>query len=336
MRQDYKNYEIIIVNDGSTDKTHRVAKAIKTEHPERIKYFKKQNGGKARALNYGIARSSGEIVVSMDADSIFQRNTVRKLVLSFYDKDVVAVGGNVKVANRDNFLTKHETVEYITGLNIQRRSFAMLGCMQVISGAIGAFRKDSLLAAGGYSADTIVEDMDITISLQTNGGKVVYNGNAIAFTEAPDSISNFLKQRYRWTFGGFQVLRKHRYMLFNPSYKNLGMIGLPYFMIFPWLDVSITCIFGIALFSVIMFGHFIDLLIFYFLMCLVQGVLISYSLRIDGEDKKLALVAGIDSLWYNHMISFVTVKAGFNYLRKVEAGWNKFERLGKNYLPIAR
>jgi cellulose synthase/poly-beta-1,6-N-acetylglucosamine synthase-like glycosyltransferase len=151
----------------------------------------KNNGGKASALNRGIARAHGDIIVCIDADSMFMKNTVKQLVLSFQDPEVAAVGGNVKVANRGKVLAKHQALEYITGLALQRRTFAHLGCMQVISGAIGAFRREALIAVGGYSNTTQVEDMDLTVSLGAHGYKVVYNPDAIAYTEAPETVRGF-------------------------------------------------------------------------------------------------------------------------------------------------
>ena len=334
IRQSYTYFEIIIVDDGSSDNTKELGKELANKYPKKVFFYSKSNGGKASALNYGIMRASGEIVVSMDADSIFLRDTLRQLVLSFYNQEVVAVGGNVRVANRSKFIGKYQAVEYINGLNLQRRSFAFMNCMQVISGAIGAFRKDKLLEIGGYSSDTIVEDMDLTVSIAKAGGKVDYNGKAIAYTEAPESIKDFLKQRHRWTIGGFQVLKKHKELLFNPKYKSLGLIGIPYFLLFPWVDVLISTLFFFAILRVLSGGSLMELAFFYLCICLIQGFLTFYSLKMDKEDKKLASIAGIESLWYNHLISFVTVKAGFNFLKGSSVSWNKIPRLGKNITSV--
>ncbi len=335
LNQDYSNTEIIIVDDGSKDKTKQIGKMIARLHHGKVRLYSKVNGGKASALNFGISKAKGDIVVSMDADSMFLRNAVRNLVLSFYDPNVVAVGGSVKVANRSKFINKHQAVEYITGLNLQRRAFAFMGCMQVISGAIGAFRKDVIVSIGGYSEDTIVEDMDVTLSMAMTGGVVEYNGKAIAYTEAPESIKDFIKQRYRWTYGGFQVLKKHKNLIFNRKHNSLGLVGIPYFMIFPWIDVMVSSLFVVAILKVIVGGNVLELMLFYTFMCLVQGSLLLYSLVMDKEDKKLVFLAGIDSLWYNHLISFITAKAAFNFLRGRATGWNKLVRLGKNYAPLS-
>ena len=126
-----------------------------------------------------------------------------------------------------------------------------------------------------------------------------------------------MKQRYRWTYGGFQVLKKHKDLLFNPKYGKFGLIGMPYFLLFPWLDVIISLLFLFALIKVVAIGGLKELAIFYFFMCLIQGLLMSFSIYIDREDRKLAVISGIESLRYNLLISFVTVEAGINYIRGI-------------------
>lgn len=331
LAQSYKHAEIIIVNDGSTDNTLQVADRLARRY-RNIRVIDKPNGGKASALNAGIAVAYGPIVVCIDADSMFLADTVTQLVLSFQDPEVAAVGGNVKVASRRGLLARQQALEYITGLTLQRRAFSHLGCMQVISGAIGAFRKDALIAVGGYAYDTIVEDMDITIELANQGYKVIYNPAAVAFTEAPGNLRDFLKQRYRWTYGSFQVLSKHRQHLFRPNY--MGYIGMPYFLVFPWVEVMVSALFFVTLFRAVTSGHVLDLVIMCALMLTVQASLIMYALAMDKEDKRLGVLAIIDSFFYYHLISFTTLRAGFNYLRRKEAKWDKLQRYGRNVLPM--
>ena len=243
------------------------------------------------------------------------------------------MGGNVKVANRDVHLSKQQSLEYICGLNLQRRAFAQLGCIQVISGAIGAFRKTALTRIGGYSTDTLVEDMDITVSLLRAGYLVKYEGTAIAYTEAPESLKDFLTQRYRWIFGGFQVVKKHSDMVFNHKYGTIGTIGLPYFLIFPWVDVMVSVLFIWAIIRSIILENVTDLLLFNLLLVVIQFSMASYAIRMDRENWKLALISTFEGLWYGPLISYVIVKAGINFFRGTEAKWNKFDRLGKNLLP---
>ena len=335
-KQTYENFEIIIVNDGSTDNTKEIAALWAQRYPERIRLISKPNGGKGSALNCGIENSKGEIIVSLDADSVFLKNTLENLIAPFSDKSIGAVGGNVKVSNRQKLLNKHQAVEYISGLNINRRVFAYLSCMQVIAGAIGAFRKAAVLKVGGYSTDTLVEDMDLTVQLAERGYRVEYNSAAIAYTEAPDNLGSFIKQRYRWTYGSLQVLRKHRHAIFNPKYGNMGMIGLPYFLIFPWLDVSISVLFVATLARLIVSGS-LQPVVFFSIFALTMALqigMVYYALHIDKEEKSLTIISAIETLWYHYLINAVTIRAGFDYMRGKRSTWNKFARLGQNIAPI--
>lgn len=334
LRQRYSNIEILIVNDGSTDNTSQRALSLSNE-ASNVRILNKSNEGKASALNFGLLHSKGEIIVSMDADSIFKPDTIEQLISSFNDESVVAVSGNVKVANRKTLLGKHQAIEYVTGLTLQRRAFAELGCMQVISGAIGAFRKDKLLEIGGYSSDTIVEDMDVTIALAQMGYKIIYNPDAIAYTGAPESITEFIKQRYRWTYGGFQIAAKYRSIVFKRHLNKMGTVGMPYFITFPWVDVLVSLLLIYSIIHVSITGTGVELVIFYIFMSCIQAALIIFALIMDNENKKLVFLAGLDSLFYNHLISFVTIKAGIAFFLRKKASWNKLERKGENILEMA-
>lgn len=332
-KQTYDNFEIIIINDGSTDDTEKIAWYIRDKYGEKVRVYSQANLGKAAALNTGVQKANGEIVICMDADSMFLKDAVRQLVLSFHDPMVAAVGGNVRVANQRKLLGMHQAIEYITGLAIQRCAFAHIGCMQVISGAIGAFRKDMLREVGGYSKDTIVEDMDVTITLARAGYKVAYNKNAIAYTEAPESLRAFIKQRYRWVYGGFQVAAKHQDLFMKRHNRRMGTIGIPYFMIFPWVDVVVSGILLYGYVAVIMGGNPTGLIEFYAALTLMQVALMLYALILDKQSKWLALLAFVYGLFYSFVISYVTVKAGVNYLRGRGPTWNKLQRYGKNAIP---
>lgn len=333
-QQDYTNYEIIIINDGSTDDTEKIAWKLHDRYEHyKIRVYSQPNGGKASALNLGIAKAKGQIIISMDADSMFLPDAIRQLVLSFHDPEVAAVGGNVRVANGGKLLPMHQAIEYITGLAIQRCAFAYMGCMQVISGAIGAFRTDALREVGGYSKDTIVEDMDITVTLARKGYRVIYNRHAIAYTEAPESLRAFMKQRYRWVYGGFQVAAKHRDLFMKRHYRRMGTVGIPYFMIFPWVDVVVSAILLYGYGAVIAGGNPQGLIEFYLALTTLQISLMLYALVIDKQSKWLSLLAFIYGLFYSFVISYVTVKAGVNYLRGRGPSWNKLQRYGKNSLP---
>ncbi len=231
LRQDYPDCEIIFVDDGSTDQTFAsVARAFPLA--SRVKLFTKSNGGKASALNFGIAQASGEFVVCIDADTQLKPDAVRQLMKYFVSDEVVAVAGNVKVGNEKNMLTKWQSIEYTTAQNFDRRAFDLLNGITVVPGAIGAFRKNAVIAAGGFTSDTLAEDCDLTIRLLRNGGRVRNCPDAVAVTEAPETLRQFMKQRFRWSYGIMQSFWKNRDACFNPRYRALGMLSLPNILLF--------------------------------------------------------------------------------------------------------
>lgn len=329
--QTYDKYEIIIVDDGSTDSTLNVARSLL--HYEKISVLSKPNGGKASALNYGIKHCSGNIVVCVDADSIFLNDTLSKLVEPFSDPAVAAVAGNVKVVNRKKLLLKNQALEYIVGLNLHRRMFTHLNCVPVIPGAIGAVKKEIILEVGGYSVDTIVEDMDLTMAISKRGYKIEYVGEAIAYTEAPESYKDFWKQRYRWFYGTFEVMNKYKNILFNyNSGKELGVVGLPYMMYTMFGSVAVTLVLFCLVISIIFYGNSYNLLPLIFTILFLQNVLMLYSVLIDREDKKLLLYWPFQIFIYKQILCMIIIKAFIDYITGKKTKWNKIDRLGKNTL----
>ena len=238
LAQDYPNLEIIFVDDGSKDETYSVVR----EHfiaNANVRVYTKTNGGKASALNFGIQKSNADFVVCIDADTQLKTDAVTELMRKFDNKNVAAVAGNVKVGNQVNMITRWQSIEYITSQNFDRRAFDLLNCITVVPGAIGAFRKDAVLIAGGFTTDTLAEDCDLTMRLHMHGYSIRNCNSAISYTEAPETFRQFLKQRFRWSFGVMQCFWKHRRAVFNPRYKNFGMVAMPnilvYQMILPFL-----------------------------------------------------------------------------------------------------
>ena len=275
-------------------------------------------------------------MICIDADSVFQNDTVEELVAPFSDPDVAAVAGNARISNTGKVITKNQSVEYITGQNLEKRTFSELNCIQVISGCVGAFRKDRILEAGGYSPDTLVEDMDLTITLAKMGYKIVYNPNAIAYTEAPENLSDFMKQRYRWCYGRYEVLKKHKDMMFKKEYGRIGTIGLPYYLISPWVDVLTSAILASTLIVSILTNNLWLYAINFGIIAIPFVILTTYIIYIDGvkEQGKLPFYAVVQGLYYSYLLNYINIKAGIDYKRGVKANWNKLKRTGKNTIPI--
>ncbi len=241
LKTDYPNFDILFVDDGSRDQTYEKVMAAFAGNPK-VKVFTKANGGKASALNFGIRLSRAEYVVCIDADTKLKPNAVSLLMEHFapaaagMDEGVVGgVAGNVKVGNTVNLLTKWQSIEYISSQNFDRKAFAYLNAITVVPGAIGAFRKTAIEEAGGFTTDTLAEDCDITVRILRCGYIIENDNRAIAMTEAPETLSMFIKQRFRWNFGVMQTFWKNRDALFNWKYKWLGWVALPNILIFQYI-----------------------------------------------------------------------------------------------------
>ncbi|MEO8171915.1 MAG: glycosyltransferase [Sediminibacterium sp.] len=234
LRCDYPNFDIIFIDDGSTDNTYKKVFTAFEFHPK-VKVFTKSNGGKSSALNFGIEKTEAEFVVCIDADTQLLPDAVRELMKNFSDEKVGAVAGMVKVGNEVNWLTRWQSIEYTISQNFDRKGFAYPNAITVIPGAIGAFRKKILLEAGGFTSDTLAEDCDITIRILRAGYVVANEPKAFAYTEAPETLKQFFKQRRRWTFGVMQTFWKHKDALFRKDSKGLGWVALPDILLFKYI-----------------------------------------------------------------------------------------------------
>jgi cellulose synthase/poly-beta-1,6-N-acetylglucosamine synthase-like glycosyltransferase len=335
-RQTYPHFDVLVVDDGSTDATSEVAQAAVDSIDGRVPMTvtRKGNGGKASALNYGVLMTPSDVIVCVDADSQLAPDAIERIVEPFADPQVGAVGGLVKVANQRTMLGRQQAMEYISGLALQRAAFAELDSIQVLSGALSGFRRSTLKSFGGYSRDTIVEDFDITLAVHAAGHRVVLHPEAVAYTEGPLNMSDLRKQRYRWTYGGFQVLAKYRGSLFTGDQGLLSRIGLPYFAVFPWFDVLVSLLFFTTLGVSIATGGLLSFAAFLLAMSLVNGAMNLYALRLTSEPAHLALYGLISPVYYAHVLTWVTVKAGWGYLRREAVHWDSLERGGQNVIQM--
>jgi peptidoglycan-N-acetylglucosamine deacetylase len=231
LASNYPQLEILVVNDGSLDRTAELVQQ-NFGRDRRVRLLLQSNHGKPSALNHGLAEASGEIVVSIDADTIVDPDAIPRLVRHFADPSVGAVAGNVKVMNRNRWLTRWQALEYITSQNLEKRAFDLLNCIPVVPGAVGAWRTGLLRSSGGFSGDTVAEDTDLTLTIRRNGWKILYDEDAIGRTEVPETIEALIRQRFRWTFGTLQAVWKHRDVTGKPRYGTLGWIAIPNIFLF--------------------------------------------------------------------------------------------------------
>ena len=231
-KQNPTKFEIIIIDDGSKDDTYQVL-LENYSNIDSIKIFTKPNGGKARALNYGLTKAKNDLVVCIDADTLFDSMAITELVKHFANSKVGGVAGNVIVGNgKPNLLTQCQNLEYTFSQNFTKIAQEWLGCITVVPGAIGVWRRQILIDIGGYEPDTLAEDADLTIRILERGWRIKYEPKAFSVTEAPENWTAFWKQRFRWQFGSLQVLFKNIHLLFNPQYGTLGLFALPCFLLY--------------------------------------------------------------------------------------------------------
>ncbi|HTZ74903.1 MAG TPA: glycosyltransferase [Candidatus Aquilonibacter sp.] len=227
----YPQLQVLVVDDGSADHTAELVRKNFSRDP-RVHLLTQENHGKPAALNHGLAVATGEIIVSIDADTIVDSEAIPRLVRHFADPNVGAVAGNVKVMNRNSWITRWQALEYITSQNLEKRAFDLLNCIPVVPGAAGAWRAELLRESGGFSGDTVAEDTDLTLTIRRNGWKILYDEEAIGRTEVPDTVEALIRQRFRWTFGTLQAVWKHRDTAGKPRYGTLGWVAIPNIFLF--------------------------------------------------------------------------------------------------------
>ena len=342
LASDYANLEIIVVDDGSTDKTLEVLRDNFSVN-RKVAIFTKENGGKAEALNFCLRLAGGEIIIALDADTLFTKHTVSALVRRFADEQIGAVAGNAKVGNRINIVTKWQALEYITSQNLDRRAFASLNCITVVPGSVGAWRHDVLEKIGGFSVDTLAEDQDSTIQVRKLGYKIGYEEHAIAWTEAPDSLRGLAKQRFRWSYGTLQCMWKHKRAFLNPRYGTLGFVAMPNVWIFQILFPLISPLMDLMFIWTLVFAFIgylehqkeyahtptnLGTVMFYYALFLAVdwfGAFAAFLME-KGEQKKLLGWLLIQRFGYRQVMYQVMCKSVLRAIRGSIVDWNKVER----------
>jgi len=327
----YPYYEIIAVDDGSSDGTFEKMKEFEGNHyGVRVQTFRKENSGKADALNYGIRRSKAPIVICMDSDSRLTPDALRYAVRHFSDPNVGAVAGNVKVINRHNIWTKLEALEYIEGLNIARMAQAFARAVNVIPGPMGIFRRAALDATGGYDSDTFAEDFDMTVKILADGWKISYEPKAVAYTEAPEELNDIIKQRYRWTRGILQAIRKQRHLLTSSSGTVTTPLSL-WYMLFEGLAWPVMNIFASVFFVwiALLYGM-TKLLVLWWLLLTALDVLIAFhAIMMEREDLRLVPYSIFYRFFYILIIDVTKVFATLEEAVGLDMSWGKLARKGR-------
>ncbi len=340
--QHYPGLEVVVVDDGSPDRTSEVVRQAFGDISA-VRLLRKPNGGKASALNFGVSYATGEIIVGVDADTLFPPGTIEALVQPLADPRVGAVAGNAKVGNRINLVTRWQAIEYITSQNLDRRAFALLNSIMVVPGAIGAWRRERILEAGGFSDETLAEDQDLTITLLERGAHVAYAESAAAYTEAPDTLRTLARQRFRWSYGTLQCAWKHRHAFLNPRYGELGLLGFPNVWIFqilfpliaPVADLLFLWSLATVYLNLVQHGPeyaqqtLEQVVLFYTIFLAIDWLAAMIALWMEpGEDRKLGWLVLLQRFAYRQVIYWVVVQAVVAALEGRARGWGKQHRKG--------
>ena len=340
LASDYRNFEIIVVDDGSVDDTSKVVRDCFGDN-ERVQLLTVLNAGKAAALNTGLNHARGEVIVALDADTIFAPQTIGALAHRFYNPKLGALAGNAKVGNRINIVTRWQALEYITSQNLDRRAFASLNCITVVPGAVGAWRKDLLQEVGGFPADTLAEDQDLTLQIRKLGYEIGYEETAVAWTEAPDKIRPLASQRYRWAYGTLQCMWKHSDALFRRRYGTLGFIAMPnvwiFQIIFPLLSpiMDLMLIYSLVLAGLERWQHATDyssanlqqVIFYYALFLAIDWLSACFAFILERKERwSLLWWLFLQRFCYRQVMYYVMIKSVAMALRGPVVGWGKLER----------
>lgn len=331
LQLDYPNYEVIVIDDGSTDDTYEKAMAVANESRYiRVRVITKRNGGKAEALNTGMTAARGEFVLNMDGDTKLSPNTIRACIRHFDNPRIGAVAGNVKVLNRENIWTNIQALEYVEGLAMARKAQSLMRVVNIIPGPLGMFRKSVLQQVGGYDHDTFAEDCDLTLKILMLGWHIAYEPTAIAWVETPSRLLDLLKQRYRWTRGILQATRKHSHALWQPRKMGVNFFIL-WYMLFEGIMWPFSTVLGNIFFVYVGLQYGLAILLFYWWLQLtvLDVVAAAYCVVIEEEEPSLIAYAIMFRLFYINIIDIAKVFATIEEWQGNAMTWGKLEREGK-------
>ena len=351
----YPNLRVIVIDDGSTDATYDVAcSAFDREIASRkLVVLHQENGGKARALNFGLLHVTEDIFVGIDADTVIAPDAISYLVPHFLDEKLGAIAGNAKVGNRMNLWTRWQALEYITSQNFERRALNVFSAVSVVPGAIGAWRTSAVREAGGYHTDTVAEDADLTMALLQCGYKVEYEDRALAYTEAPTTANGLMRQRFRWSFGIMQSTWKHRSAF--KQWNALGLVALPNIVIFqillPIVSPFIDIMFLYGTLKYLLWdkyfhpatadpASFQQLLLFFVLFLVIDFITSVIAFALERRQARKAsdwwLLADVwlQRFAYRQLFSVVLIKTCKRAIDGSPFSWDKLERTATVKTPV--
>lgn len=337
----YDNLELVVVNDGSQDRSDEIIRTFKKEYEarpvsergrRRISYEYQQNGGKGRALNTAISLASGEILISVDADCIVTDTAIANFVEHFRNPKVMAAVGNVRIGNTKTLIGLIQYLEFLFSFYFKKAD-SLMNTIYIIGGAAGAFRREIFDNLGHYNTKNITEDIELSMRIQDGGMRIVYADDAVVYTEGASELRGLVKQRLRWKRGRFETFRDYGHMFFSVrSHHNklLTMLLLP-----------------LALFAEVqLFFEFWFLMYLYFLSFItsdyssfLSGIIVVSSMFIVQmlfDEKKtrtlsfifLAPIAWLLFYVMTYVETSALLQSVWGFFRKKEVVWQRWQRVG--------
>lgn len=384
---DYPEFEIIVIDDGSKDRTAEILinemELKRTERPIRrqvlcqemleiyetvysghsITLVRKKNGGKGDALNMGINVSRYPYFLSLDADSVLQKDALKKMIMPILsDSRVIAVGGMVQVANEmiiedgeikefrfpGKFVVLMQMLEYSRTFMAMRMFLDSFNSNLIISGTCGLFRKDMVIQTNGYKTDTVGEDMELVVKLHAYCRskkvpyKISYAPDAICWTQVPSRLRDMKTQRRRWQMGLMQSLYTHRMILFNPLYGVMGVFSTLYYLMVEMLGPFIEFL-GVMVICLAAKLEMLNVsfMLWYFLLFYLLSTLVTitafftrvYVLRAPltvWQAVKVVVLSFVESFVFHHLVTLFRLTAFINY-RKTKLQWGRIQRQEHNH-----
>jgi poly-beta-1,6 N-acetyl-D-glucosamine synthase len=331
LKLNYRNYDIIIVNDGSTDNTKEIAKTYVgfrngMYNEIKISLINKENSGKASALNAGIKCSGAQFILCVDGDSQLAPDSLKFMIRHFVNRSVGAIAGNVKVLNRGKLFTDLQALEYIEGLNLTRSAQSYIKLVNIVPGPIGLFRRTALEQSGYYSSDTFAEDADLTLKILSRGWKVAYEPNSISYTDAPVKLYQLLKQRYRWTRGIIQSLKKNKRDLLRPfSLSNAIILCTMFYesLIWPVMNIAAYLFFITAAFY---FGYISLIFFWWAALTLLDLIAALYCIAAEKEETRLVFYSIIYRIFFVLIVDVCKTASTIEEFLGIKMNWGKIER----------
>jgi cellulose synthase/poly-beta-1,6-N-acetylglucosamine synthase-like glycosyltransferase len=267
----------------------------------------------------------------VDGDTVFEPEALRRLVQPLVDPTVAAVSGNTKVGNRSGMLGRWQHIEYVTGFNLDRRMYEVLQCTPTVPGAIGAFRRDVLAEVGGVPGDTLAEDTDLTLAIGRTGRRVLYADDARAWTEAPSSLGDLWRQRYRWSYGTMQAVWKHKGAMRTrkPHERRIGRLTLPYMILFQIALPMLAPLIDLFALYGLVFGNSTLVLAFWLGFNALQLLLAAFAFRMDNESLRPLWALPLQQFVYRQLMYIVIIESTVSALNGARAHWRHLTRTGE-------